>query len=67
MQLHEWLVYNQKNHIVVVTKADKLSNNKLKESIKVIEKNLPNSRIIAFSSVSGKGKDEVWQEILANL
>ncbi len=67
MLLHEWLVYNEKNHIVVATKADKLSNNKLIESLKVMEKNLAGSKIIAFSSVSGKGKDEVWKEIQANL
>lgn len=66
-QLHEWLVYHQKNHIIVATKSDKLSNNKLNESLKTIEKNLPESRIIAFSSVSGKGKDEVWREIQTNL
>src|SRR5688572_24788718 len=67
LQLHEWLVYNEKNHIIVATKADKLSNNKLIKSLQEIEKNLPGSRIIAFSAVSGKGKDEVWRVIQGNL
>lgn len=67
LQLHEWLVYNRKNHIIVATKSDKLSNNKLTQSLKVIEKNLSRSKIIAFSSVSGKGRDELWREIQANL
>ncbi len=67
IQLHEWLVYNEKNHIVVATKADKLSGNKLIKSLQEIEKTLRGSRIIAFSAVSGKGKVEVWREIQANL
>lgn len=66
-QLHEWLVFHQKKHIIVATKADKLSNNKLQNSLRVIEKNLPGSRIIAFSSVTGLGKDAVWREIGDNL
>jgi GTP-binding protein len=67
IQLHEWLVYNEKNHIVVATKADKLSSNKLIKSIQEIENTLRGSRIIPFSAVSGKGKDEIWREILQNL
>ncbi len=62
-QLHEWLVYHQQNHIVVATKADKLSNNKLKKSLQEIEDNLPGSKIITYSSLTGKGKDALWREI----
>lgn len=62
-QLHEWLVFHQKHHIIVATKADKLSSNKLKKSLAEISQVLPESKIIAYSSVTGKGKSEVWQEI----
>jgi GTP-binding protein len=62
-QLHEWLLFHQKNHIVVATKADKLSNNQLKKSFEEINRALPESRIIAYSAVTGKGKDSVWQAI----
>jgi GTP-binding protein len=65
--LHEWLVYHQKNHIVVATKADKLSNNNLKKSLQEIEASFPESRIIAYSSPTGKGKDELWSEISNSL
>ncbi len=61
--LHEWLVYHQQNHIVVATKSDKLSNNKLKKSLEEIENNLPGSRIITYSSQTGKGRDALWREI----
>lgn len=62
-QLNEWLIYHQKKHIVVATKADKLSQNKLKKSLDEMRKILPESKIITYSSVTGKGKDEVWREI----
>ncbi len=62
-QLHEWLIYHQQNHIVVATKADKLSNNKLKKSLQEIEDNLPGSKIITYSALTGKGKDTLWREI----
>ena len=62
-QLHEWLVFHQRKHIIVATKADKLSKNQLKKNLEEIEKSLPKSKIISYSSVTGKGKDLVWQEI----
>ncbi len=62
-QLNEWLIYHQKNHLVVATKTDKLSSNKLKESLLEVEKALPESRIISYSVMTGKGRDELWREI----
>jgi GTP-binding protein len=62
-QLHEWLVFHQKPHLIVATKADKLSSNKLRKSLDEIEKQLPESRVIAYSSETGKGRDNVWREI----
>ena len=63
MQLYEWLTYFGKNKLIVATKADKLSNNKLNKSLNELRKSMPNSKILPYSSVSGKGKDTVWQEI----
>ena len=65
--LHEWLVYHQKNHIIAATKADKLTKNNLKKNLQAIEKNFPESRIIAYSSLTGHGKDELWSEIANSL
>jgi GTP-binding protein len=62
-QLHEWLVFHQKKHLIVATKADKLSKNQLKKSIEELSDTFPESKIITYSSVTGKGKDDVWQEI----
>ena len=62
-QLNEWLVFNQKPHIIVATKSDKLSTNKLKKSFDEIKSVLPESKIIAYSATTGKGRDAVWNEI----
>ncbi|MGI9036413.1 MAG: ribosome biogenesis GTP-binding protein YihA/YsxC [Pyrinomonadaceae bacterium] len=66
-QLHEWLIYNRKPRLIIATKADKLSGNKLKKSLDEIGETLPDSKIIAYSAVTGKGRDEVWREIQAAL
>lgn len=62
-QLYEWLVFNQKPHLVVATKSDKLSSVKLKKSLAEIEKALPAVKVIGYSATTGKGRDEVWAEI----
>jgi GTP-binding protein len=63
IQLHEWLVFNEKPHIIVATKADKLSHNELQKQLKVIGGTLAGSRLLPYSSETGKGKDELWGEI----
>ncbi len=66
-QLHEWLLFHGKNHLIVATKADKLSSIKLNKSLRAIENALPQSPILAYSSVTGKGKDALWEKIAAAL
>lgn len=61
--LNEWLEYHQKNSLVVATKSDKLSNNKLKKAMSEIETVLPERKIITYSAETGKGREAVWREI----
>jgi GTP-binding protein len=65
LQLHEWLVFNEKEHVIVATKSDKLSSNELNKQIRLIEAEMPGSRVIPYSSQTGKGRDAVWSEIAA--
>ncbi len=62
-QLNEWLRFNQKNYIVVATKADKLSTNQLSKNLRQTEADFSESKVIAYSSTTGKGKDALWREI----
>jgi GTP-binding protein len=63
VQLHEWLVHNEKPHIVVATKADKLSHNELQKQVKLIGNTLTGSKLLPYSSETGKGRDQLWAEI----
>ena len=63
IQLNEWLVQKGLSFIVVATKADKLSGNQLPKQLKVIRSTLSGSDVIAYSSISKKGRDDVWNEI----
>lgn len=65
--LAEWLEFHQKNSLVVATKADKMSNNQLLKAMREIEAALPDRKIIAYSSETGKGREAVWREIEKSL
>jgi len=62
-QLNEWLVFNQKPHLVVATKADKLSGNALIRQIQAIRSAFEKSDVIAYSSISKRGRDELLDRI----
>lgn len=63
LQLNEWLNFNGKPHLAVATKTDKLSTNQLSKQLKAIRLALKFSDVIAYSSETGKGRDEVWRSI----
>ena len=62
-ELNDWLTENEKPRIVVATKADKLGANQLKKQLNVIKNTLNTSGVIPYSSLKGKGRDEVWTAI----
>ena len=69
LQLNEWLATHAKPRIIVATKSDKLSNNELRKSLKRAQNALDAERVIAYSAVTGKGREEIWrtiEEALAN-
>jgi GTP-binding protein len=63
IQLNEWLEHYDKPHIVAATKADKLSANDLRKSLNVIQQTFERTRVIPYSSHTGRGRDELWAEI----
>lgn len=63
MQLHEWLIFNQKEHLVAATKSDKLSSNLLQKQLTSIRQTMKGSIVLGYSASTGKGKDAVWSEI----
>ena len=66
LNMVEWLTNSGKRFIIVGTKADKLSNNKLQSSVARTKKVLAwkgEHDILPFSAVTGRGKDELWRWI----
>ncbi len=62
-QLNEWLVFHEKPHIVVATKSDKLGRGALQKKISETKRIFVSSKVMAVSSQTGAGKDELWAEI----
>jgi GTP-binding protein len=67
LQLNEWLHYNNRLHIVVATKTDKLKPKKLIENLDIIKNAMPGSDVFPYSSETIAGKDDLWREIQKNL
>jgi GTP-binding protein len=63
LQLNEWLAAHAKPRIVVATKSDKLSNNELRKNFERVKSSLDAERIIAYSSTTGRGREDVWRAI----
>ncbi len=64
--LLEWISELDLNIVVVLTKVDKLNNTELKKTLDYFEKELevyPIERIIPFSSITGRGKEDVYRII----
>ena len=62
LQMIEWLQEAHKPFLLVFTKADKLSRNKLKTKIDRLDskKSLAGISFVSFSAVDGRGKDDIW-------
>jgi GTP-binding protein len=62
-QLIEFLQHAQRDLIVVGTKTDKLSANKLRSSLSQLAKDHGIAGILPYSAKTGEGRAELWREI----
>jgi GTP-binding protein len=67
LQLHEWLEHNDKPHLIVITKSDKLSKNELVQSVKRAARIFPDSDFITYSSIRRQGREQLWSAIEKSL
>ena len=63
--MKQWLDHHRIPNKVVLTKTDKLSSNQLHQSLRRGAETLNTKEIIAFSAVTGVGKDEILTGISA--
>ena len=65
IQLHEWLQHHNRPYLIVATKADRISNSRLKNALTSLSGALGVAcdAIIPFSAKSTKGHTELWRAI----
>jgi GTP-binding protein len=61
--MKNWLDHYRIPNAVVLTKADKLTNNQLKQALRKSVEILQTKETIAFSAVTGSGKEAVLNRI----
>ena len=61
--MKEWLDHYNIPNAIVLTKTDKLSKNQLNKALRISAETLQTKEIIAFSAVTGFGKDAVLDRI----
>ena len=70
IMMYEWIKHFDYDCIVIATKSDKLSNNELAKSRKLIKETLglgSTDKFYFFSSLNKKGKDELIDNIFEDL
>lgn len=65
LQLKSWLDHRGLPYVVVATKADRLSNNQLRKTLRAASASLgvDIDAILPYSSVTGRGGDRIWRAI----
>lgn len=61
--MREWLEQYGIPHLIVATKADKLSANQLQKSLKRIRETFNADLVLPYSAHTGAGKKELWRII----
>jgi GTP-binding protein len=64
-QLIEFLTARQRPFLVVATKSDRLSSNKLQATIGALGADLAASQMVGYSARTGAGREELWRQIRA--
>ncbi len=62
-QLIEFLRAAQRTFLVVATKTDRLSGNKLKNSLNALRGELEIDEVVPYSAKNGAGRQELWKAI----
>lgn len=68
--MHEWIKHYGYDEIVIATKSDKLSNNELRKSEKIIKDTLSlgkDDKFYFFSSLNKRGKDELVHNVFSDV
>lgn len=62
--MYDWISAQGYRPVIIATKLDKIKRSQKDKQLKAIRQGLsliPGTRIIPFSSVTGQGKEEIWE------
>ena len=62
-QLLSFLNASRREFLLVATKSDRLSNNQLRNALRVLAEEYPAARLLAYSAKTGAGRNELWNAI----
>jgi GTP-binding protein len=62
-QLIEWLKFRQRPFVIVGTKADRISNNVLNNSLRALQSAFGLEDILPYSTKTGAGRNDLWRRI----
>ncbi len=66
IQMYDWCVYYGFNPVIIATKEDKIKRSQRQKQIKQIKETLQvveGTPVIAYSSVTKSGREEIWEYI----
>src|SRR5262249_17277994 len=66
-QLVDFLRSVDRDLVLVATKADKLSGNKLRHALAALERDHGVTGILAYSAKTGQGRSELWRAIRSRM
>ena len=63
----DWLDENERSVLIVATKMDKIPKHRRKAKVNALAKHLglPSSCVFPFSALSGEGREELWDAVMA--
>jgi GTP-binding protein len=62
-QLLDFLASTGREFLLVATKSDRISNNQLLNAMRTLGKEYPAAKLLAYSSKTGVGRDELWKHL----
>lgn len=62
-RLLDFLNSTGRTALIVATKSDRLSGNKLTNAMRTLQKEFPQAPVVPFSAHTGVGREELWRQI----
>jgi len=60
-ELIDWLKFHQRPFVIVGTKADRISNNVLTNSLRKLQTAFGDEKVLPYSTKTGHGRNELWR------